>query len=88
MQFIDELQWRGLLHQTTGGAELQEHLSAGSRIAYCGFDPTKDALTIGNYLPIKMFASLATRWTHTNCLDGWGNWFNWRSVLGKTLNES
>ena len=54
MQFLDELKWRGLLHQTTGGDELQEHLASGSRIAYCGFDPTKDALTIGNYMPIKM----------------------------------
>jgi len=54
MQFLDELNWRGLLHQTTGGDELQEHLASGSRIAYCGFDPTKDALTIGNYMPIKM----------------------------------
>jgi tyrosyl-tRNA synthetase len=54
MQFLDELKWRGLLHQTTGGDELQKHLVSGSRIAYCGFDPTKDALTIGNYMPIKM----------------------------------
>jgi len=54
MQFLEELKWRGLLHQTTGGDELQEHLASGSRIAYCGFDPTKDALTIGNYMPIKM----------------------------------
>ncbi|HIA72439.1 MAG TPA: tyrosine--tRNA ligase [Phycisphaerales bacterium] len=54
MQFLDELTWRGLLHQTTGGDELQAHLASGSRIAYCGFDPTKDALTIGNYMPIKM----------------------------------
>ena len=54
MQFLEELTWRGLLHQTTGGEELQEHLASGSRIAYCGFDPTKDALTIGNYMPIKM----------------------------------
>ncbi len=54
MQFLEELKWRGLLHQTTGGDELAEHLSSGNRIAYCGFDPTKDALTIGNYMPIKM----------------------------------
>jgi tyrosyl-tRNA synthetase len=54
MQFLDELKWRGLLHQTTGGDELQEHLESGIRVAYCGFDPTKDALTIGNYMPIKM----------------------------------
>ncbi len=54
MQLLEELKWRGLLHQTTGGDELQEHLASGNRIAYCGFDPTKDALTIGNYMPMKM----------------------------------
>ena len=26
------------------------------RVAYCGFDPTADALTIGNLLPLKMLA--------------------------------
>ncbi|HIB50202.1 MAG TPA: tyrosine--tRNA ligase [Phycisphaerales bacterium] len=54
MHLLDELQWRGLLHQTTGGDELRTHLDTGGRVAYCGFDPTKDALTIGNYMPIKM----------------------------------
>ena len=54
MHLLDELDWRGLLHQTTGGDELRIHLKTGGRVAYCGFDPTKDALTIGNYMPIKM----------------------------------
>ena len=54
MHLLDELDWRGLLHQTTGGDELRTHLETGGRVAYCGFDPTKDALTIGNYMPIKM----------------------------------
>ena len=54
MHLLDELQWRGLLHQTTGGDELRTHLETSGRVAYCGFDPTKDALTIGNYMPIKM----------------------------------
>jgi tyrosyl-tRNA synthetase len=54
MHILDELNWRGLLHQTTGGDELREHLDTGGRVAYCGFDPTKDALTIGNYMPIKL----------------------------------
>ena len=54
MHLLDELDWRGLLHQTTGGDELRTHLKTGGRVAYCGFDPTKDALTIGNYMPIKM----------------------------------
>ena len=54
MNFLQELEWRGLLHQTTGGDELKDHLQSGCRVAYCGFDPTKDSLTIGNYMPIKM----------------------------------
>ena len=54
MNFLDELQWRGLLHQVTGGDELNQHLEGGGRVAYCGFDPTKKSLTIGNYLPIKL----------------------------------
>jgi tyrosyl-tRNA synthetase len=54
MHILDELNWRGLLHQTTGGDELREHLDTGGRVAYCGFDPTKDSLTIGNYMPIKL----------------------------------
>ncbi len=54
MDFLQELEWRGLLHQTTGGDELKDHLQSGCRVAYCGFDPTKDSLTIGNYMPIKM----------------------------------
>ncbi|MEE2912711.1 MAG: tyrosine--tRNA ligase [Planctomycetota bacterium] len=54
MHILDELNWRGLLHQTTGGDEFRQHLDTGGRVAYCGFDPTKDALTIGNYMPIKL----------------------------------
>ena len=54
MNFLDELQWRGLLHQTTGGDELNTHLETKGRVAYCGFDPTKESLTIGNYMPIKL----------------------------------
>ncbi|UCD76349.1 MAG: tyrosine--tRNA ligase [Phycisphaerales bacterium] len=54
MDFLRELDWRGLLHQTTAGDELVEHLSTPGRIGYCGFDPTSDSLTIGNFIPIKM----------------------------------
>ena len=52
---LDELKWRGLLHQTTATEEtVVKHLSAPGRVAYCGFDPTKDSLTIGNLVPIKL----------------------------------
>ena len=53
---LDDLRWRGLVHQSTDEAELAEHLAGGSRRIYCGFDPTADSLTIGNLLPITLLA--------------------------------
>jgi tyrosyl-tRNA synthetase len=52
--FLDELKWRGLLHQTTAGDELVKHIGQPNRVAYCGFDPTSDSLTIGNFIQIKL----------------------------------
>jgi tyrosyl-tRNA synthetase len=52
--FLDELSWRGLLHQRTAGAELDAHVAASGRVAYSGFDPTSDSLTIGNLIPITL----------------------------------
>ncbi len=52
IDFLEELRWRGLLHQATDEPGLQEHLREGTRRAYCGFDPTADSLTIGNLVPI------------------------------------
>ena len=52
--FLDELAWRGLLHQTTAEQELIDHLATPGRVGYCGFDPTGNSLTIGNFIPIKM----------------------------------
>ena len=53
--FIADLKWRGLLHQTTSDL-LGGHLLTSGRLAYCGFDPTSDSLTVGNLLPIMMLA--------------------------------
>ncbi len=53
MGFLEELEWRGMLHQTAG-ADVAEHLASGSRVAYCGFDPTRESLTIGNFIAIKV----------------------------------
>ncbi len=55
---LDELAWRGLLHQTTGGDELRDHLATPGRVAYGGFDPTGTSLTIGNLIPIMLLAHL------------------------------
>lgn len=53
-QFLDELESRGLIAQTTGGDALAQHLNSGSRTLYCGFDPTADSLHIGSLVPLLM----------------------------------
>lgn len=52
LDFIEELRWRGLLHQTT--PDLAEHLSKGPAIGYGGFDPTASSLQIGNLVAIML----------------------------------
>lgn len=52
--FVEELQWRGMLHQNMPGVE--EHLAEAMRSAYVGFDPTADSLHIGNLVPIMLLA--------------------------------
>jgi len=53
---LDDLGWRGLIHQSTDAAALADHLDTPGRLVYCGFDPTADSLTIGNLLPITLLA--------------------------------
>jgi tyrosyl-tRNA synthetase len=53
--FLEELSWRGLLHQTTSES-LPAYLSTPGRVGYAGFDPTADSLTVGNYVPMKLLA--------------------------------
>jgi tyrosyl-tRNA synthetase len=49
--FLDELEWRGILHATTPG--LRARLETGRPIAaYNGFDPTADSLHVGHLIPI------------------------------------
>lgn len=52
MDFLEELQWRGLVHDMTPG--LEEALKQGKIMGYIGFDPTAPSLTIGNYVPIML----------------------------------
>jgi tyrosyl-tRNA synthetase len=49
---LAELEGRGLVVQTTGRLELDEHLGQVSRTVYCGFDPTADSLHIGSLVPL------------------------------------
>ena len=50
MSFIDELSWRGMVHNIMPGVE--EELRKGVATAYIGFDPTADSLHIGSLVQI------------------------------------
>ena len=52
MDFINELRWRGMLHDMTPG--LEEALTKGNVTGYVGFDPTADSLHIGNLVPVML----------------------------------
>ncbi|HSF06904.1 MAG TPA: tyrosine--tRNA ligase [Methylomirabilota bacterium] len=51
-KFLRDLEARGLVADVTGREELEAHLGQGSRVVYCGFDPTADSLHIGSLLPL------------------------------------
>jgi len=52
--FVEELNWRGMIHDIMPEAE--DHLMKCMRSAYIGFDPTSDSLHIGNLVPIMILA--------------------------------
>ena len=53
MALLEDLAFRGLIHQQTNPDGLRTHLQS-ARAVYCGFDPTRDSLTIGNLVQILM----------------------------------
>lgn len=48
--FVDELKWRGMLHDMMPGTE--ELLAKGNVTGYIGFDPSADSLGIGNMVQV------------------------------------
>ena len=52
MNFIEELTWRGMVHQSMPGTE--EYLKKGMTSAYLGIDPTADSLHIGHLVGVMM----------------------------------
>ena len=50
MNFVEELRWRGLLHDIMPDTE--EYLLKNKTTGYIGFDPTADSLHIGGLVPI------------------------------------
>ncbi|CVK15866.1 tyrosyl-tRNA synthetase [Apibacter mensalis] len=50
--FIEELTWRGLIHNIIPGTE--EQLNKEITLGYIGFDPTADSLHVGSLVPILL----------------------------------
>lgn len=53
LPIIDELQWRGLIHQCTDLDACKRELGKPTTV-YAGFDPTSDSLHVGSLLPLIM----------------------------------
>ncbi|MGL4957278.1 MAG: tyrosine--tRNA ligase [Bacteroidales bacterium] len=56
MNFIEELQWRGMIHDMTPGVD--ELLKKETVTAYVGIDPTADSLHIGHLVGVMMLKHL------------------------------
>ncbi len=55
-EVLDELRWRGLVHQHTEG--VPQLLASGPVSAYIGFDPTGSSLHVGSLVPIMILVHL------------------------------
>lgn len=56
MNFIEELKWRGMIHDMMPGTE--EQLAKEMTSAYVGIDPTADSLHIGHLVSVMMLKHL------------------------------
>ncbi len=52
MNFVEELKWRGMIHDIMPGTE--DQLQKEMTVAYVGIDPTADSLHIGHLVSIMM----------------------------------
>ncbi len=67
---LDELQWRGLVAQTTDESALRQALADGPITAYCGFDPTAPSLHFGNLVQLVVMRHLQRAGHRIICLVG------------------
>jgi tyrosyl-tRNA synthetase len=69
MRLLDELEWRGLVHQKTAD-ELGDRLEAGPITLYNGFDPTGPSLHVGHLLPVMLLKHFQRRGHRVIALTG------------------
>ena len=68
MNFVEELKWRGMIHQMMPGTE--ELFEKETVTAYVGIDPTADSLHIGHYSSLVTAKRLAKAGHHPILLVG------------------
>ncbi len=71
MRLLDELEWRGLVHQKTAD-ELGDRLEAGPITLYIGFDPTGPSLHVGHLVPVILLRHFQRRGHRAIALTGGG----------------
>src|SRR5690606_26186737 len=68
MNFVEELRWRGMLHDMT--PETEDILSKEKVTGYIGFDPTAPSMTIGNYVQLMLLKLFQKHGHHPIVLMG------------------
>ena len=54
IDIFEELQWRGLVYQSTREEGMSQWLTEKPRVVYAGFDPTATSLHVGSLMPLLM----------------------------------
>jgi tyrosyl-tRNA synthetase len=70
MNLIEDLQWRGLVADSTDIAGLSQRLTTGPITLYCGFDPTGDSLHVGHLMGQLMLRRFQLAGHHPIALAG------------------
>jgi len=60
MNLFDELQWRGMVYDSTEG--LRELFATNRVTAYIGFDSTASSLHVGTLIPVMALVQLQRYW--------------------------
>lgn len=69
MNFLEELQWRGLIKDVTNKEALEKRLESPITL-YCGFDPTADSLHVGHLQQLILLKRYQAQGHHPIALIG------------------
>ncbi|TWT54182.1 Tyrosine--tRNA ligase [Rubripirellula amarantea] len=67
---LEELRWRGLIHQCTDEDGLAKLLASGPQTVYIGFDPTASSLHVGSLMQLMMLRRFQQAGHHPIALVG------------------